>query len=123
MDNKKSLMTAGIVGVGGVALAYLGHSYLTKKEEPETDMDKAADTVEKSSFFDFIFSSSDKKNDDIVTPKEHAKENLKIGVSGVATDPVVEGEAIKAAVGKTIGTFGGFFRSSEPTKEEPSHES
>ena len=52
MDNKKSLMTAGIVGVGGVALAYLGHSYLTKKEEPETDMDKAADTVEKSSFFE-----------------------------------------------------------------------
>ena len=26
MDNKKSLMTAGIVGVGGVALAYLAYN-------------------------------------------------------------------------------------------------
>ena len=33
MDNKQTLMTAGIVGVGSVALAYLGHSYLTKESQ------------------------------------------------------------------------------------------
>ena len=44
MDNKQTLMTAGIVGVGSVALAYLGHSYLTK-EKPVTEMDKAADAA------------------------------------------------------------------------------
>ena len=35
MDNKKTLITAGIVGVGSVALAYLGHSYLVEKEESQ----------------------------------------------------------------------------------------
>ena len=54
MDNKQTLMTAGIVGVGSVALAYLGHSYLTK-EKPVTEMDKAADAAEKGGFFDFMF--------------------------------------------------------------------
>ena len=108
MDNKKNLMTAGIVGVGGVALAYLGHSYLTKKEEPETEMDKAAETVEKASFFNFLY-SSDKKDKSEETDKNSVNENMKISVDGVASNPVVEGEAIKAVVGNTIGTFSGFF--------------
>tara|TARA_A200000159_G_C7311617_1_gene334881 strand:- start:644 stop:1018 length:375 start_codon:yes stop_codon:yes gene_type:complete len=116
MDNKKNLMTAGIVGVGGVALAYLGHSYLTKKEEPETEMDKAAETVEKASFFNFLF-SSDKKDKSEETDKNSVNENMKISVDGVASNPVVEGEAIKAVVGNTIGTFSGFFRQNEKVTE------
>jgi hypothetical protein len=116
MDNKKNLMTAGIVGVGGVALAYLGHSYLTKKEEPETEMDKAAETVEKTSFLNFLF-SSDKKDKSEETDKDCVKENMKISVDGIASNPVVEGEAIKAVVGNTIGTFSGFFRQNEKVTE------
>lgn len=116
MDNKKNLMTAGIVGVGGVALAYLGHSYLTKKEEPETEMDKAAETVEKASFFNFLY-SSDKKDKSEETDKNSVNENMKISVDGVASNPVVEGEAIKAVVGNTIGTFSGFFRQNEKVTE------
>jgi len=116
MDNKQTLMTAGIVGVGSVALAYLGHSYLTKKEEPVTDMDKAADTVDKSSFFDFMFGDSPNNGKDIATAT--VKENVKISVSGVATDPVAEGEAIKETVGKAIGSFSGFFRQNNAKNEE-----
>ena len=115
MDNKQTLMTAGIVGVGSVALAYLGHSYLTK-EKPVTEMDKAADAAEKGGFFDFMFggdSLDNSKDDETTTPKE----NVKISVDGVACDPVVEGEAIKATVGKAIGSFSGFFRQNETKKE------
>ena len=115
MDNKQTLMTAGIVGVGSVALAYLGHSYLTK-EKPVTEMDKAADAAEKGGFFDFMFggdSLDNSKDDETTTPKE----NVKISVDGVACDPVVEGEAIKATVGKAIGSFSGFFRQNETNKE------
>jgi hypothetical protein len=108
MDNKQTLMTAGIVGVGSVALAYLGHNYLTKKEQPVTAMDKAADTVDKSSFFDFMFGDSSNNSKDVATTT--VKENVKISVDGVATDPITEGEAIKETVGKAIGSFSGFFR-------------
>ena len=117
MDNKQTLMTAGIVGVGSVALAYLGHSYLTK-EKPVTEMDKAADAVEKKSFFNFMFggdSSNNSKNDETTTPKENIKITV---VDGVASDPVAEGEAIKATVGKAIGSFSGFFRQNNTEKEE-----
>ena len=115
MDNKQTLMTAGIVGVGSVALAFLGHSYLTKKEQPVTDMDKAADAAEKGSFFDFMFGDSSANSKDVVTTAP--KENVKISVSGVATDPVAEGEAIKETVGKAIGSFSGFFRQNNTEKE------
>ena len=108
-------MTAGIVGVGSVALAFLGHSYLTKKEQPVTDMDKAADAAEKGSFFDFMFGDSSANSKDVVTTAP--KENVKISVSGVATDPVAEGEAIKETVGKAIGSFSGFFRQNNTEKE------
>jgi len=112
MDNKQTLMTAGIVGVGSVALAYFGHSYLTNKDKPVTEMDKAVDTVDKSSFFDFIFgdSSNDKKDVTTDVTTNDVKKNVKIELNRFSTDPVVEGEAIKATVGKAIGSFSGFFR-------------
>ena len=120
MDNKQTLMTAGIVGVGSVALAYLGHSYLTK-EKPVTEMDKAADAAEKGGFFDFMFggdSPDNSKDDETTTPKK----NVKISVDGVACDPVAEGEAIKETVGKAIGSFSGFFRQNKNEKEEVAEE-
>jgi len=120
MDNKQTLMTAGIVGVGSVALAYLGHSYLTK-EKPVTEMDKAADAAEKGGFFDFMFggdSPHNSKDDETTTPKK----NVKISVDGVAMDPVVEGEAIKETVGKAIGSFSGFFRQNNTNKETVAEE-
>jgi len=120
MDNKQTLMTAGIVGVGSVALAYLGHSYLTK-ETPKTEMDKAADAVENKSFFNFMFGESSANDKDVETTPP--KENVKITVvDGVAADPVAEGEAIKATVGKAIGSFSGFFRQNKNEKEEVAEE-
>ena len=66
MDNKKTLITAGIVGVGGVALAYLGHSYLVEKEEDKTEMDKAANTVKsEGGFMKFLWGSDDEKNQNL----------------------------------------------------------
>ena len=107
MDNKQTLMTAGFVGVGSVALAYFGHSYLTNKDKPVTEMDKASDTVDKSSFFDFIFGDSSNDEKDVTTDvtTNDVKKNVKIELNRISTDPVVEGEAIKATVGKAIGSF------------------
>ena len=62
MDNKQAILTAAGVGVGGVVLAYLGHSYLIKKEEATTDMDKAAEKTSRGSFFDWFTSDSNEHN-------------------------------------------------------------
>ena len=117
MDSKKTLITAGIVGVGGVALAYLGHSYLVEKED-KTEMDKAANTVSsRGGFMNFLWGSDDdEKNPESEEEMQTVKENLKIGISGVATDEEEEGIAIKKNVKNTISAFSGFFRSSEEEK-------
>jgi len=119
MDSKKTLITAGIVGVGGVALAYLGHNYLVEKED-KTEMDKAANTVSsKGGFMNFLWGSDD---DDEKTYEfkemQTVKENVKIGISGVATDEREEGKAIKENVTDAISAFSGFFRSSEEEKND-----
>ena len=121
MDNKQTLMTAGFVGVGSVALAYFGHSYLTNKDKPVTEMEKASDTVDKSSFFDFIFGDSSNDKTDVTTndvTTNDVKKNVKIELNRFSTDPVVEGEAIKATVGKAIGSFSGFFRQDDDKTEK-----
>ena len=120
MDNKQTLMTAGFVGVGSVALAYFGHSYLTNKDKPETEMEKASDTVDKSSFFDFIFGDSSNDEKDVTTDvtTNDVKKNVKIELDRFSTNPVVEGEAIKATVGKAIGSFSGFFRQDDDKTEK-----
>ena len=113
MDNKKTLITASIVGVGGVALAYLGHSYLVEKEEDKTEMDKAANTVNSGGgFMNFLWGPDDDKKSESVE-MQTVKENVKIGVSGIATDEEEEGEAIRENVSNAISAFSGFFRSSE----------
>ena len=122
-------MTAGIVGVGSVALAYFGHSYLTNKDKPVTEMDKASDTVDKSSFFDFIFGdSSDDKKDVTTDVKKNVKIDVNkfssdpIDVNRFSTDPVAEGEAIKKTVGQAIGSFSGFFRQNNATQDTVTEE-
>ncbi len=120
MDNKQTLMTAGFVGVGSVALAYFGHSYLTKKDKPVTEMDKASDTVDKSSFFDFVFGDSSNDIKDVTTAD--VKENVKIEINRFSTDPVTEGKAIKETVGKAIGSFSGFFRQDDAAQETVTEE-
>ena len=124
MDNKQTLMTAGFVGVGSVALAYFGHSYLTNKDKPVTEMEKASDTVDKSSFFDFIFGDSSNDEKDVTTDvtTNDVKKNVKIELDRFSTDPVVEGEAIKATVGKAIGSFSGFFRQNNATQDTVAEE-
>ena len=124
MDNKQTLMTAGIVGVGSVALAYFGHSYLTKKNDTVTEMDNAADTVDKSSFFDFVFgdSSNDKKDVTTDVTTNDVKKNVKIELNRFSTDPVAEGEAIKKTVGQAIGSFSGFFRQNNATQDTVTEE-
>ena len=62
MDNKQAILTAAGVGVGGVVLAYLGHSYLLKKQGEATDMDKAAEKTSQGSFFDWFTSDSNDEN-------------------------------------------------------------
>ena len=109
MDNKQTLMTAGFVGVGSVALAYFGHSYLTKKDKPVTEMDKASDTVDKS------LAGS-------MTAVILSKENVKIEINRFSTDPVTEGKAIKETVGKAIGSFSGFFRQDDAAQETVTEE-
>ena len=75
MDNKKTLITAGIVGVGGVALAYLGHSYLVEKEESKTKMEKAADTVGTGrGFMSFLWGQDSEKS------MEHIRSHLRCDV-------------------------------------------
>ena len=113
MDNKKTLITAGIVGVGSVALAYLGHSYLVEKEESKTEMEKAADTVGTGKgFMSFLWGQDSEKSMESVE-MQPVKKNEKIGISGVVTDEVAEGEAIKENVSNAISAFSGFFRSTD----------
>ena len=50
------------------------------------------------------------------------KENVKIGVSGVATDEEEEGEAIRDNVTNAISAFSGFFRSSEDDNNNNNNE-
>ena len=100
MDNKQTLMTAGFVGVGSVALAYFGHSYLTKKDKPVTEMDKASDTVDKSSFFDFVFGDSSNDIKDVTDVTTDVKENVKIEINRFSTDPVTEGKLLRKPLEK-----------------------
>ena len=120
MDNKKTLITASIVGVGGVALAYLGHSYLVEKDESKTKMEEAADTVGSGGgFMSFLWGPDNEKKTEPIE-MQNVKKNVKIGVSGIATDEVEEGEAIKENVSKAISAFSGFFRSTEESNDNNS---
>ena len=118
MDGKKTLITAGIVGVSGVALAYLGHSYLVEKDESKTKMEEAADTVGSGGgFMKFLWGSDNEQKTEPIE-MQNVKKNVKIGVSGIATDEVEEGEAIKENVSKAISAFSGFFRSKEDSNND-----
>tara|TARA_Y100000817_G_C16653480_1_gene453924 strand:- start:165 stop:641 length:477 start_codon:yes stop_codon:yes gene_type:complete len=57
MDNQKTLLTASVVGIGGVALAFLGHNYLMNNGTLDTSEDKAASEVENKGFFHFLFNN------------------------------------------------------------------
>ena len=93
-------------------------------------MDNAADTVDKSSFFDFVFgdSSNDKKDVTVTNVKKNVKIDVNkfsrdpVDVNRFSTDPVAEGEAIKKTVGQAIGSFSGFFRQNNATQETVTEE-
>jgi hypothetical protein len=119
MENNKTLFTAVGVSIGGVALAYLGHNYLVKKDDEKTEMDVVATKTEGSGFMKFIFGSTDDEEAKLnSTELREIKHNIKVGVTGVTSDEVAEGDTIKNNVTAALNTFNGFFRQ-EAVKAEP----
>ena len=123
MDNQKKFLTAGAVGIGGVALAYLSHNYLFGSEalvkEGESEIDAAAEKVNNGNFLSFLFSSDSNKN--------AVEKNVEGNTEGVKQDNVVVEQAtdnsIKSSVEKTVSAFGGFFTKKTPSVTEVLEES
>jgi hypothetical protein len=120
MENNKTLFTAVGVSIGGVALAYLGHNYLVKNDDAKTEMDVVANKTEGSGFMKFIFGPADEEEAKLnSTELQEIKHNIKVGVTGVTSDEVVEGDTIKNNVTAALNTFNGFFRQEEVKAEPP----
>ena len=114
MDNQKKFLTAGAVGIGGVALAYLSHNYLFGSEavkEGESEMDAAAEKVNNGSFLSFLFSSDDSNKSDA---EKSVEDNTEVKQDNVVVEQATD-NSVKSSVEKTVSAFGGFF-----TKETPS---
>ena len=114
MDNQKKFLTAGAVGIGGVALAYLSHNYLFGSEavkEGESEMDAAAEKVNNGSFLSFLFSSDDSNKSDA---EKSVEDNTEVKQDNVVVEKATD-NSVKSSVEKTVSAFGGFF-----TKESPS---
>lgn len=129
MDNQKTLLTASVVGIGGVALAFLGHNYLMNNGALDTSEDKAASEVENKGFFHFLFNNDNDAetvsndagstndapvaNDNVKTDND--AQNIKLNVVETAQSPEFATDAVKKNVDNTLRAFSGFFRQEEST--------
>lgn len=129
MDNQKTLLTASVVGIGGVALAFLGHNYLMNNNTLDTSEDKAASEVENKGFFHFLFNNDNDAetvsndagstndapvaNDNVKTGND--AQNIKLNVVETVQSPEFATDAVKKNVDNTLRAFSGFFRQEEST--------
>ena len=122
MDNQKKFLTAGAVGIGGVALAYLSHNYLFGSEavkEGESGMDAAAEKVNNGSFLSFIFSSDDSNKSDA---EKSVEDNTEVKQDNVVVEQATD-NSVKSSVEKTVSAFGGFFTKQTPSTTQVLEES
>ena len=122
MDNQKKFLTAGAVGIGGVALAYLSHNYLFGSEavkEGESEMDAAAEKVNNGSFLSFLFSSDDSNKSDA---EKSVEDNTEVKQDNDAVE-LKNIDSVKSNVEKTVSAFGGFFTKQTPSTTEVLEES